>query len=144
MSDRIYGRKYKEGIDYLIFSSGCWAWNHILTADGYGKVRYQINGIWKSMTAHRYFYIVYKNGNINLPTEVHVDHLCRNRWCVNPEHTKEKTLEENVLAGEGLTAQNARKEKCSCGRDFKERKRIGRRNSRYCSYCQYQKANDSC
>jgi hypothetical protein len=44
-----------------------------------------------------------------------LDHLCRNKACVNPAHLEPVTNRENVLRGVGLSAENARKTHCKRG-----------------------------
>ena len=49
-----------------------------------------------------------------------LDHLCRNRYCVNPQYLEQVTNRKNVLRGSGITAKNAIKAHCVNGHDFGE------------------------
>jgi hypothetical protein len=74
--------------------------------NGYGVIC-----IGGQMLAHRYMYLRLV-GEITAPT---LDHLCRNRGCVNPAHMEQVSQRENVLRGVGLTAINAKKTICKRG-----------------------------
>lgn len=78
---------------YVVEPNGCWRWTRGRTTAGYGhlsirKVYYQ---------AHRLMYILHR-GPV---TTFALDHLCRNRWCVNPWHLEPVTHQENVRRGRG-------------------------------------------
>src|SRR3990167_1147712 len=60
-------------------------------------------------SAHRF---AWKITNGLIPSHLVIDHLCRCRPCVNPNHMELVTIGENVLRGNAPTALNARKTKC--------------------------------
>lgn len=90
---------------------GCILWTGAKTRSGYGKVT--VN--FRSYGAHRFFYesLVGK-----VPDGLQLDHLCRNRLCVNVKHLEAVTAKVNTLRGDGPTAVNARKEECLRGHAF--------------------------
>src|SRR5690606_27636904 len=53
-----------------------------------------------------------------VPDGLVLDHLCRNRACINPSHMEPVPNRVNVLRGEGPTAVNARKTHCVNGHEF--------------------------
>jgi len=88
-------------------ASGCWIWNGTIR-NGYGRVHYK-KGF---KTAHR---VVYEKLIGTIPEGMTLDHLCRNRSCVKPNHLEVTDMRTNVLRGFGATAINARKTKCKRG-----------------------------
>lgn len=107
----------------------CWDWPLATHEAGYGVM--QVNGV--SKRAHRE---IYERVIGTIPDEMVLDHLCRNRKCVNPWHLEPVTLEENILRGNGSPAINARKTHCSRGHEFTpENTRILRGRSRECKEC---------
>jgi hypothetical protein len=70
--------------------SGCWEWTGVKNVRGYGRVTLN-SRMWQ---AHRVFYELYSGEEI--PNDMQIDHLCRNRPCVNPDHLEVVTAEENV------------------------------------------------
>jgi len=89
----------------IVQPSGCWEWQGFITSQGYGQ--FYLNG--KLVTAHRFSYEQAKEA---IPDGMTLDHLCRNRKCVNPDHLEVVTLQENILRGIGNAATNFRKTHC--------------------------------
>ncbi len=95
--------------------SGCWLWTGALDAKGYGSC--WINKFTTSTRAHRVAYML-TNGEI-APSQP-LDHLCRNRACVNPAHLEIVDNRTNALRGVGITAMNAAKTHCLRGHEFND------------------------
>lgn len=108
--------------------TGCWVWQRALS-DGYGTITRKN----RAYGVHR-IYFEKKYGPI--PSGLTIDHLCRNRACVNPEHLEAVTMRENILRGAGVSAVNARKTSCPRGHPYDGlRSRPGGRVSRFCKSC---------
>lgn len=71
-----------------ITASGCWNWTGVLDRDGYAQ--YHRNR--KAKIAHRISYEWHKG---KIPFGLTIDHLCKNKCCVNPEHLEAVSIQEN-------------------------------------------------
>lgn len=67
----------------------CWLWNRSVRSDGYGT--YYANG--RQNYAHRFAYETLVGP---VPKGLQLDHLCRVRNCINPNHLEPVTQEENT------------------------------------------------
>lgn len=106
-------------------NSGCWLWLQFLTSDGYGSIR---SGN-RMHPAHRVAYELYRG---EIPVGLVIDHLCRNRCCVNPWHLEVVTRRENTLRGNGPSAQQAKRKTCALGHELIP---VGFRRERRCREC---------
>lgn len=69
-------------------NTGCWLWSGALSRSGYGH----FGTFGRTVLAHRWMY-EWKVGRI--PDGLCMDHLCRVRCCVNPDHLEPVTKGEN-------------------------------------------------
>lgn len=77
-------------------NSGCWLWLGAITpSTGYGAIGLggRADGI---ASAHRLSYQLYRGV---IPMDRQIDHLCRNRACVNPDHLEPVTRRVNWERG---------------------------------------------
>jgi HNH endonuclease len=106
-----HGRPIRERILNSVtkIPDGCWIWTGVLNKTGkYGVI--SVNS--KKVYAHVASYVEFIGEK---PEGLELDHLCRNRSCVNPEHLEPVTNKTNVLRGVGPTAINAKKTHCIHG-----------------------------
>ena len=78
--------------NYIVDESGCWLWQGYKNPKGYGIAGH--NG--KICRAHR---VMYEELVGPIPEGLDIDHLCRVRHCVNPDHLEPVTRRENILRG---------------------------------------------
>lgn len=93
----------------VVVTDGCWHWAGDINHKGYGRM--YANG--RSIGAHRIGYQMLRG---EIPDGMEIDHLCKNRSCVCPDHLEVVTHKENVLRGDNFSAKYARRTHCDrCG-----------------------------
>lgn len=92
----------------------CWLWTGAVNTAGYGffNIWLKYRGV---LLPHRVMYTLY-NGEIG-STRV-LDHLCREKRCVNPKHLEAVTNRENIIRGISPPALHARKTHCLKGHEY--------------------------
>lgn len=90
------------------YVDGCWLWMGPMTDNGYGRVMRDR----RALMAHR---AVWEINNGPIPDGLVIDHLCRNRRCVNPEHLEPVEQGTNMKRGEAPTAIAIRTGYCKRG-----------------------------
>lgn len=93
-------------------SGECWLWTASKQKTGYGQFFVTHR---KMVYAHRLAYELLRGP---IQPGLHLDHLCRNRACVNPAHLEPVTNRINVLRGKTIAAKNAAKIHCKNGHPF--------------------------
>ena len=71
-------------------NTGCWLWLGAATTAGYGETHHPITR--KMVSTHR---LSYERWVGKIPAGFTIDHLCRQRICMNPRHLEAVTNIEN-------------------------------------------------
>lgn len=138
LSSRIDGRFATQNVHDRLLSlaepvteSGCWIWNSFCNSKGYGRI--WLDG--KPRPAHR---VSYQHFIGPIEEGMTIDHLCRVRCCINPQHLEAVTSRVNTLRGIGVTSINNKKTHCNHGHEFSEANTYhlgGNMNWRECRAC---------
>lgn len=118
--ERFWQRVEKSG------RGGCWNWTgSVASNNGYGRIR--VEGVtWR---AHRLAWTLLVG---DIPDEMVIDHICRNRRCVNPDHLRVVTAYVNSTEN---TVGNATKTHCKHGHEFTEANTYVYDKGRACKAC---------
>lgn len=97
-------------------SGDCWEWTGIRNRGGYGL--YVLSGPTRPRKARMAHRVAYEALVGPIPEGLDLDHLCRNRGCVRPDHVEPVSHRVNTLRGNTLTAINAAKTHCKRDHEF--------------------------
>jgi hypothetical protein len=106
-------------------TEACWLWTACTNPNGYGVIGKgaRIEGM---LYAHR---VAWELTNGPIPDGLVIDHLCRNRRCVNPTHLEVVSTQENTRRG-----MVASKTHCVRGHSLTDA-RIRKNGTRLCRKC---------
>lgn len=123
-------REYQRFMDKVQIGGDteCWMWT-ASTKDG--KYPYGMFGFrGRTRRAHQLSYEMFVGDRI---PGMHLDHLCREPRCVNPDHLEQVTHGENLRRG---NHRNGRKTHCKRGHEFTpENTYVGPKGNRFCREC---------
>lgn len=144
-----YAAKYlpKNSLNKFYISydpNKCWPWlGQIKKGDrcGYGCYNAShIFGFNQKLYAHRLIYTILIG---TIDSSLELDHLCRNRTCVNPKHLEPVPGIINGKRGEGIGVINDNKTHCPQGHEYNkentilEKTGISGNLARRCKICRY-------
>lgn len=136
LADRFWAKVDVPDAD-TAWEDECWAWAASLDGKGYGQMSKPGGG---HLRAHR---VAYELVVGPIPDGLQLDHLCRNRACVNPAHLEPVTPRVNIMRGDGpeiLRQRHAARTHCVNGHPFNEENTARGVNGRVCRECARQRS----
>lgn len=117
-----FGRFVYKALD------GCWYWTGDVDRDGYGRYTSWADHRTRRIriAAHRLIYLLEVGAIPSKPVSYEVDHLCRNKLCVRPDHLEAVPPAENRKR-QGLAKRHCRNGHLLVSRD--------NRGWRFCGEC---------
>ena len=118
----------------LIQFGSCWEWIGQRNNRGYSVFYVGPTAIPRQVLGHRWAYEFFSGQRI--PEGMQIDHLCRVRHCVNPDHMEVVTPLINTMRGYSPTRLNAEKTACPAGHEYTpENTWVEKNGYRHCRAC---------
>ena len=95
--------------NYIVTASGCHEWQGFVRKDGYG-----------SIGRRKVYRLAYEAVHGTIPKGLTIDHLCRNKRCMNVDHLEAVSQKVNNDRGETPSGINGRKTHCPAGHPYDE------------------------
>lgn len=111
LSDRLEAQNIVADRVTIDPATECWEWQGSTQSSGYSRLSYR----GRTWLGHRFSYEAFHD---DIPNGMQIDHLCRNRICLNPDHLEPVTQRTNILRGSGVSAVNASKQRCPQGHPY--------------------------
>jgi len=109
--------------------TGCWNWTACKQPTGYGNM-------WNGQRVEQAHRIAYRLFCGPIPEGREIDHVCRKRGCVNPDHLRAVTHRENMRVSDTVMGRNAAKLFCKRGHPFSGQNLfISKSGARQCRTC---------
>lgn len=114
-------------IEKIEMKDGCWIFTGAIATSGYGRIGFRN----RTLQAHRAAYEEFVG---EIPDGLHIDHLCGNKRCVNPDHLEPVTQVENNVRAAVVRVANTTQ--CKHGHAFTpDNTFMHKRGGRQCRTC---------
>lgn len=98
MDSRLRGFDPQKFWHRVALDDGCWLWTgHVNKVSGYGQISVREGGKVHTIQGHRLAYELLVG---EIPNGLEIDHLCRVRSCVRPDHLEAVDHRTNVMRGD--------------------------------------------